>query len=135
MIRTISAAVAATAVLALAACGGSSSGDDAGVSTAAARSAVERSADVRLTAMPVPEEAADQGLKATFSNATTAARDGQVVLLFVLEDAGVADEVGDLVKSTVPKQGRLISSGNLLVVYAAQGTNHAAAVERAVEAL
>ena len=85
--------------------------------------------------MPVPDEAADQGLKATFSNATTAARDGQVVLLFVLKDAGVADEVGDLVKATVPERGRLISSGNLLVVYAAQGTNHASAVERAVEAL
>jgi len=134
MIRTISAAVAAIAVLALAACGGSSGGD-AGVSSAAAKSAVERSADVRLTAMPVPDEAADQGLKATFSNATTAARDGQVVLLFVLKDAGVADEVGDLVKATVPERGRLISSGNLLVVYAAQGTNHASAVERAVEAL
>jgi len=134
MIRTISAAVAAIAVLALAACGGSS-GVDAGVSSAAAKSAVERSADVRLTAMPVPDEAADQGLRATFSNATTAARDGQVVLLFVLKDAGVADEVGDLVKSTVPERGRLISSGNLLVVYAAQGTNHASAVERAVEAL
>ena len=134
MIRTISAAVAAIAVLALAACGGSSGGD-AGVSSAAAKSAVERSADVRLTAMPVPDEAADQGLKATFSNATTAAGDGQVVLLFVLKDAGVADEVGDLVKATVPERGRLISSGNLLVVYAAQGTNHASAVERAVEAL
>ena len=134
MIRTISAAVAAIAVLALAACGGSSGGG-AGVSSAAAKSAVERSADVRLTAMPVPDEAADQGLKATFSNATTAARDGQVVLLFVLKDAGVADDVGDLVKSTVPERGRLISSGNLLVVYAAQGTNHASAVERAVEAL
>jgi len=134
MIRTLSAAVAATAVLALAACGGSSGGDP-GVTSATAKSAVERSADVRLTAMPVPDEAADQGLTATFSNAATAARDGQVVLLFVLKDAGVADEVGDMVKSTVPEHGKLISSGNLLVVYAAQGSDHGAAVKQAVEAL
>jgi hypothetical protein len=131
--RALLAALAATAAVTLTACG--ASGGDAGVSPADAKAAVERSADVRLTAMPVPDEAADQGLKATYTNAATAARDGQVVLLFVLDDAGAADQVGDLVKGTVPEQGKLISSGNLLVVYAAKGTNRAAAVRNAVEAL
>jgi hypothetical protein len=132
--RSMLAALAATAALTLAACG-SSDGEDAGVSVKDAKAAVERSADVRLSAIPVPDEAADQGLEASFSNASSAVRDGQVVLLFVLESAGVADRVSDMVEASVPASSEFISRGNVLVVYAANGTDHAAAVTKAVKAL
>jgi hypothetical protein len=134
MLRLVTAAVAATAALAVSACG-SSSGADSGVSVSTAKSTVERTADVRLTSMPVPDEAADQGLKASYSNAATAAKDGQVVLLFVLKNSDVAKEVGPMLKDSVPKPAKLIKRDNLLVVYSAQGTDHGAEVKKAVAGL
>ena len=55
--------------------------------------------------------------------------------MFLLEDAGVADEVGDLVRGSVPSPSRLIVNENVMVVYAAAGKDRAAQVERAVKAL
>src|SRR4051794_23191480 len=114
MFRLVSAAVAATAALAVSACG-SSSGAGSGVPVSTAKSVVEHTANVRLKSIPVPAEAEDQGLKASYSNAGTAVKDGQVVLLFVLKDGDVAKEIGPMLKDSVPKPAKLIKRDNLLV--------------------
>jgi hypothetical protein len=133
MVRTPLIALAAGVAVALSACG--SDAKDTGVSADAAKSRIERAAKVRLKAEPVPDEARDQGLEASFSNTATAVKDGQVVALFVMEDAGVADEVSDMVRASAPKSAKLLVNDTVMVVYASAGADRAAAVKRAVEAL
>ena len=131
--RTLITALLGTAALATAACGS----DDASssIAPAAAKAQVERAAKVKLVAEPVPAEARDQGLEASFSNAKTVVKDGQVVGVFVLESEDVADEVTEMVRASSPKTARLIVNGTVLVVYAPVGADRGAAVERAVKAL
>jgi len=124
-----------TAAIALSACG---SGDDpaaAGISARSAKATVERAADVKLVAQPVPDAARAQGLRASFSNAPTAAQDDQAVFLFLLEDAAVADKVKEAVRGSVPGPSQLIVRGEILVVYATNGSDHAAQVKKALNAL
>jgi hypothetical protein len=130
-LRGITAALAATAAVALAGC----SSDDGGPSPETAKSTIERAAGLRLTAVAIPAEAQDQGLRASYSNASTAAKDKQVVGLFVMKNAGVADEVAEMVDSTAPKSAKLIRNGKVMVVYAAAGSDRGTAVQRAVEGL
>ena len=132
--RAITAAVAATAAIAVAGC---ASGDEGAppVSAAAAKATVEHAAHVELAAAEVPADAREQGLETYYTNVGTVARDNQAVALFVLADAGVADDVADLVRSSAPKRSRLIVSGNVMVVYAPAGKDRGAAVTKAVEAL
>jgi hypothetical protein len=119
--------------VALGACG---SGDEAGgVSAQDARSVVERSAKIQLAAEQVPAEAREEGLDSMFSNAATAAKDGQAVAVFMLESAGVADKVRDLVGGSVPESSKVIVHDNVMVVYAPAGKDRGAQVERAIEAL
>jgi hypothetical protein len=134
-VRTFTAVLAATMAVALAACG---SGDDAGataISADAAKASVERSARIDLAPQPVPAEAREQGLESAFSNAATVAEDRQAVVVFLLEDAGVAEKVGDMVRGSVPQPSRLIVNKNVMVVYAAAGKDRSAPVEQAIKAL
>jgi CTP:molybdopterin cytidylyltransferase MocA len=136
MVRATIIPLVAGLVLALAACGS----DDAGGGAASvvpedAKNRIERAAQVELVAEPVPDDAREQGLEASFSNAATAVKDKQVVALFVLEDADVADEVSDKVRASAPASAKLIVDGEVMVVYAAAGADRAAAVEKAVKAL
>src|SRR5688500_6730977 len=137
VVRTMTAVLTATATaaVALSACG---AGDDSGapaVTAEAAKASVERSALLKLAPESVLAEAREQGLESVYTNAATAAQDRQAVALFLLEDAGVADEVGDLVRGSVPSPSRLIVNENVMVVYAAAGKDRAAQVERAAKAL
>ena len=136
MLRAIAIVPAVAAAVALGACG---SGEDAGTSSkvtpAAAKASVERAAHVKLASEPVPADAREQGMTASFSNTSTVVKDKQAVAVFVMKDAGVASEVSERVRKTAPKSARLIAHDKVLVVYAAAGTDRAAAVERAVEAL
>jgi hypothetical protein len=133
MFRSTTLALAATAALALAACGGS--GESAGVTPDAAKTSIEQAAGLQLTAEKIPAEARDQGLRASYSNAATAVKDKQVVGLFVMKNADVADDVADLVRGSAPKSARLIRHGEVMVVYAAAGSDRGAEVQRAVEEL
>ena len=133
--RTSVVALVATAALAFAACGDEAGGGSAGFTPDVARTTIERAAQVKLVAEPVPGDAREQGLEASFSNAGTAVKDKQVVALFVMEDADVADKVSDMVRASAPESAKLIVDGEVMVVYAAAGADHAAAVERAVKAL
>ena len=135
MIRRIAVVPALVAAVALAACGSSQEPDAAKVSPAAAKASVERAAHVKLASEPVPAEARKEGMTASFSNTATVVKDKQAVAVFVLKDADVASEVSKRVRASAPDSARLISHGQVLVVYAAAGTDRAAAVERAVETL
>ena len=136
MIRSTAAMLAATAAVTLAACGSSEpAGSSGAVAPETAKARIERAAALKLAAEPVPAEAREQGLRAAYSNAATALKDEQVVGLFVMEDAGVAEQVSDIVRGTAPKSAELLVNGEVMVVYASAGSDRAGAVERAVEAL
>ena len=135
MIRRIAVVPALIAAVALAACGSASEPEASKVAPAVAKAKVERAAHVKLASEPVPADAREQGMTASFSNTATVVKDQQAVALFVMKDAGVASEVSERVRESAPKSARLIAHGPVLVVYAAAGTDRAAAVERAVGTL
>ena len=130
--RNAAVSLLATAAVFLTACG---SDAPSGSSPQTAKASIERAAGLQLTAVEVPAEAKDQGLKASYTNASTAAKDKQAVALFVMKDADVTDEVADLVKGGAPESAELIKQGNVMVVYAAAGSDRSDAIERAVEEL
>jgi len=131
-LRSISVTLVATAAVAFAGC---SSDGPSGPSPESAKTTVERAAGLQLTAVAIPAEARDQGLRASYSNAATAAKDKQVVGLFVMKNDDVADKVADMVDDTAPKAARFIRKGNVMVVYAAAGSDRGDAVLRAVKEL
>ena len=135
MVRSIVVLPATLLAVAFAACGSGGGGETSGVTPESAKTRVERAAKVELAAEPVPGEAREQGLQASYSNAATAVKDEQVVALFVMKDAGVADEVTDMVRASAPQSAKLIVNDEVMVVYAAAGSDRSAAVERAVKAL
>lgn len=135
MLRSITVTFATTLAVALAACGSSDETGASGVTPVTAKARVERAAQVELATEPIPGEARDQGLRASYSNAATAVKDKQVVALFVMNDAGVADEVSGMVRKSAPKSAKLIVNDDIMVVYAAAGSDHMTAVEKAVKTL
>ncbi len=135
MLRTSIATLTVAVAVLVAACGSGDPGGGPEVTPETAKTRIERAAEVKLTAEPVPGEAREQGLQASYSNSASAVKDGQIVGLFVMDDAGVADEVSEMVRASAPKSAELIVKDEVMVVYAAAGSDHAAAVKRAVEAL
>lgn len=133
--RFINPALAIAAATTLAACGAAEGPAAADISPTAAKTNVERSAHVRLAPHPVPAEARDEGLVRAFSNARTAARDRQAVVVLLLKDARVAGKVGDWVRGSAPERSRVLVKRNVMVVYAAAGQNRARQVERALQRL
>jgi hypothetical protein len=135
MLRSITVTLAATVAVAFAACGSGEDTASSNVTIESAKTVVERAAHLELAPEPIPDDAREQGLRASYSNATTAVKDKQVVALFVMNDAGVGDKVSDIVRSSAPESARLIVNDKIMVVYAAAGSDHATAVEHAIEAL
>ena len=135
MIRRIAVVPALIAAVALAACGSSHEPEASKVTPDAAKAKVERAAHVKLASEPVPADAREQGMTASFSNTATVVKDKQAVALFVMKDADVAAEVSKRVRKSAPESARLIAHGPVLVIYAAAGADRSAAVERAVETL
>ena len=134
MIRRIAVVPVLIAAVTVAACGSSDSGSSK-VSSAAAKASVERAAHVKLVSEPVPADAREQGMTASYSNTATVVKDKQAVAVFVMKDSGVAAEVSKRVRASAPKSAKLIAHGPVLVVYAAAGADNAAAVEQAVKTL
>lgn len=133
MRRLLPALVLTAATVTLAACGGSPSGSQ--VSPDTAKTGVERAAHVALVSQPVPRDAAEQGLRASYTNAATVAKDRQAVALFVLDDPRAASKVKELVGDPAGGRSRLIVHDEVLVVYAPAGRDRGAQVEKAVKAL
>jgi hypothetical protein len=135
MRRTLPALLVTAVAITLAACGGDATESDSHVSAAAAKAGVERAARVELVSQAVPGEAAEQGLRASYTNAATVAEDRQAVALFVLDDPRAAEKVKELVGGSTAGRSRLIVHDEVLVVYAAAGTDRGDQVEKAVKAL
>ena len=135
MIRRIAVVPALIAAVALTACGSAEESGSSKVSSAAAKASVERAAHVKLVSEPVPADAREQGMTASYSNTSTVVKDKQAVALFVMKDSGVAEEVTKRVRASAPKSAKLIAHGPVLVVYAAAGADRGAALERALETL
>ena len=134
MRRILPALLLTTATVALAACGSSSSSGSQ-VSPDTAKAGIERAAHVELVSQPVPRDAADQGLRASYTNAATVAKDRQAVALFVLDDPRAAEKVKELVGDPAGGRSRLIVHDEVLVVYAPAGRDRGDQVEKAVNAL
>ena len=134
MFKRIAPVLVAAVALGLAACG-STKEDTPSVSPKTAKTRIEQAAKVKLAATPIPDQERDEGLAAAYTNAPTVAEDGQVVGLFVLESADVADELRDAVAATAPESAKLIVNDEVIVVYAATGKDRGAAVEQAVNGL
>jgi hypothetical protein len=132
MQRSILAAVAASVALSFAACG---SDDTSAPSAASLKATVEQAAHVKLVASPIPDEAAKQGLTASFSNEPDVAKDKQVVFLFTVKDANTAGKVSEQVRGMIPGGSKLIVDDNVIVLYATAGKDRGADIERAVKAL
>jgi hypothetical protein len=136
MNRIIAGLTVVVATASLAACGaGDEGGPDTAAQAAAAKAKIEQVAHVTLAAETVPEDAREQGLEASYSNAATVVKDKQVVGLFVVKDAKLADDVSAQLRKSAPKAAKLIVDGNVMVVYAPAGDDRSAAVEQAVKAL
>ena len=133
MKRSILAVVAASAALSLAACG--SGGDTSAPPAASVKATVEHAAHVKLVAAPIPDDAAKQGLTASFSNGPDVAKDKQVVFLFTVKDANTAGKVAEQVRGMVPAGSKLIVDENVIVLYASTGKDRGNDIERAVKAL
>ena len=135
MPRTVPALLVIAAAAAFAGCGGGGSSSESTVSAEAAKARVERAAHVELVSERVPDEAADQGLRASYTNSATVAEDHQAVALFLLDDADAAEKVKELVGGSASGRSRLIVHEEVLVVYAAAGKDRGDQVEKAVKAL
>jgi hypothetical protein len=131
---TILLCAASAVAVGLAACGDDGAGE-ASVTAATAKASIERSAQVELAPESFPAEAREQGLTSAYTNAATAARDGQAVALFMLDDADAARTVGNLVRDSVPAPSRLMVNDNVVVVYAPAAKDRAAQVQHAVNGL
>ena len=118
----------------LAACGSDEPSADA-VKPEAAKVSIERAAKVTLAPDSVSDDARDEGLQASYSNASTAVKDKQLVSLFVVKNSDVAEEVSKQVRQTAKKPAKLFVDGNVMVVYAAAGDDRSVAVEQAVKSL
>ncbi len=118
----------------LAACGSDEPSADA-VKPEAAKVSIERAAKVTLAPDTVSDDARDEGLQASYSNASTAVKDKQLVSLFVVKSSDVAEEVAKQVRQTAKKPAKLFVDGNVMVVYAAAGDDRSVAVEQAVKSL
>ena len=105
--RTALAACAVASLVAgLAACGGDGGGD---LSAETAKSAGEKAAGVKLNSQAAPAQEVDK--------AYTSTAGGQITQLFVLKDAGDADEIkGQLEKATGAAGGAVKSAVNKNVV-------------------
>jgi hypothetical protein len=135
MPRTLPALIAIAAAIPLAACGSGGTASDSHVSAEAAKAGIERAAHVELVTQRVAEDAAEQGLRASYTNAPTVVKDRQAVALFVLDDPRAAKKVKELVGGSAGGRSRLIVHDEVLVVYASAGTDRGAQVEKAVKAL
>jgi hypothetical protein len=130
----LAALAAVVAAASLAACGSDEPSADA-VKPETAKASIEQAARVTLAADTVSADARDEGLQAAYSNTPTAAEDKQLVSVFVVKDADVAEEVSAQVRQTTKKPAKLFVDGNVMVVYAAAGDDRSAAVEQAVKSL
>ena len=61
--------------------------------------------------------------------------DRQMVLLLVLDEAGKANEISEQIQGALPPQTKKLEHENALVLYATEGKDGSAAIDKALSAL
>src|SRR5262245_65807406 len=97
----IAATLLATAALAAAGCGSSTSSDTA-IDATDARLAVEKAAGVKLTDTEFIKDGKKHGLLGSYANIDNVLTDKQMVMLIVLDEAGKANEISDQMQGALP---------------------------------
>lgn len=129
------AALIATAALAAAGCGSSSSSSETAIDATDARLAVEKAAGVKLTDTEFIPDGKKHGLLGSYANIDNVLTDKQMVMLIVLDEAGKANQISEQMQSALPPQAKKIEHENTLVLYASQGKDRSAAIDKALSGL
>ena len=129
----IAAALLITAALA-AGCGSSGSAE-AAIDAGEARLAVEKAAGVKLTDTEFVPDGKKHGLLGSFANIDRVITDKQMVMLLVLDEAGKAAEISEQIQGALPPQTKKLEHENTLVLYASQGKDRSAAIDKALAGL
>jgi len=130
----IAATLLAAAALAAAGCGSSSSPESA-IDAAEARAAVEKATGVKLADTELIKDGKKHGLLGSFANMDRVVTDRQMVLLLVLDEAGKANEISEQIQGALPPQTKKLEHENALVLYATQGKDRSAAIDKALAGL
>ena len=130
----IAATLLAIAALAAAGCGSASSTESA-IDAAEARAAVEKATGVKLADTELIKDGKKHGLLGSFANMDHVVTDRQMVLLLVLDEAGKANEISEQIQGALPPQTKKLEHENALVLYATQGKDRSAAIDKALSAL
>ncbi len=128
-------ALIAAAAVAVAGCGSSSSSSDAAIDATDARLAVEKAAGVKLTEADFVPDGKQHGVLGTYANMDNVLTDRQMVMLLVLDEAGKAAEISDQIQGALPPQTKQLEHENTLVLYASQGKDRSAAIDKALSGL
>ena len=117
-------------------CGSSSSSsDEAAIDATDARLAVEKAAGIKLTDTDMVPDAEKHGVLGTYANMDNVLTDRQMVMLLVLDEAGKAAEISDQIQGALPPQTKKLEHENTLVLYASQGKDRSAAIDKALAGL
>ena len=136
MLLPIAATLLATAALAAGVGGSSSSSSsDAAIDATEARAAVEKATGVKLADTELIKDGKKHGLLGSFANMDRVITDRQMVLLLVLDEAGKANEISEQIQGALPPQTKKLEHENTLVLYASQGKDRSAAIDKALSAL
>jgi hypothetical protein len=130
----VAATLLATAALAAAGCGSSTSSDTA-IDATDARLAVEKAAGVKLTDTEFIKDGKQHGLLGSYANIDNVLTDKQMVMLIVLDEAGKASEISEQMQGALPPMAKKIEHENTLVLYASQGRDRSAAIDKALAGL
>ena len=134
-LRKLPIAAALLATVAVAAGCGSSSSSDAAIDATDARLAVEKAAGVKLTDTEFIPDGKKYGVLGTFANSDRVITDRQMVMLLVLDEAGKAAAIGEQIQGALPPRTKKLEHENTLVLYASQGKDRSAAIDKALAGL
>jgi len=136
--------LAVVVTIAIAGCGGGGGGGNSSstIDPNTAKTTVENAASVKLTAIPVPDEAQKEGLQGMYANTSSIVGDKQVVFVFDVKDS---DTLNQLKKSLINEKAlqpagvqtklKILTHKNMAVVYGAVGNDHYSDITAAVNKL
>ena len=128
-------ALLAAAAFAVGCGSSSSSSDEAAIDATDARLAVEKAAGVKLTDTEMVPDAKKHGVLGTYANMDNVLTDRQMVMLLVLDEAGKAADISEQIQGALPPQTKKLEHENTLVLYASQGKDRSAAIDKALSGL
>ena len=100
-----------------------------------ARVAVEKATGVKLSDTEFIKDGKEHGILGSFANIDHVVTDKQMVMLLVLDEAGKANEISEQIQGALPPQATKLEHENTLVLYASQGKDRSAAIDKALSGL